>query len=380
MKANRQARQVAASLLSLGLPIAPCEATTAPQEGLAEFRLMHYQETQEGTRRMQIKAQSSRFILPVSDQISAELSQVVDAVSGASPLYYTDPAVFANVRDLRQARDLKLSIHGEREKLSLGANLSEERDYHSRTQSLAYNWRSPSQLISIDLAHAQSKDLINPVNQLVRDEKKTWRDYLIAATVVLSPRDLLQVQRTSGSGSGYFSDPYKLLDRRPDDRNIQAWVIRWHHYHPALQTSSRLSLRRLNDSFGIRSDTLQWELAKRLGESDTLTPGLRLYSQRAAYFFSPPNPERPELPNLPSDFQLGRSFLSFDQRLSQFGAINLSLKWEHAFGKSVVDLRMDYYLQKNKWSWHGPGSPGLADFSAMTWQLGWRRPFDRLSF
>jgi hypothetical protein len=371
---NRQSTLMAALFTGLVAP-SHCQALNAPQEGLFELRLMNYQETQDGLERMQVKAQSSRFVLPVSEAVSAEMAQVVDAVSGASPLYYTEPSVFANVRDLRQAKDAKLSLHGERQRLSLGAASSKERDYQSLSHSIGYTWASQDQSLLLDLGFAFTSDLINPVNRVVKDARKTTQDRLIAATVVLTPRDLLQVQRTFAEGRGYFSDPYKFLDTRPDTRSTQAWVIRWHHHMPDWATSSRLSMRRLQDSFGIRSDTLQWELSKSLSERYIFTPGIRLYSQSMASFFSAPDLSQAELPRIPSDYVFGQSLLSFDQRLSQFGALNLSLQLQRKLGKGSVDLRIDHYRQKNIWSWHGKGSPGLADFSAITWQIGWKRPF-----
>jgi len=371
---ERPSALLAAALLASLLPPAS-HAVSAPQEGFVEFRLMNYQESQQGLDRMRVQAQSSRLVLPISDQVSTEFSQVVDSVSGASPLYYTDPSVFASVYDLRQARDAKLHLYGERQRLSLGTVISKERDYRSNTQTLGYTWATPEQSLTVDFGIAWTSDLINPVNRLVKDARKSMRDGLIAATIVLSPRDLIQIQRTFSDGSGYFSDPYKLLDRRPDERSVQAMVIRWHHFIPQWTLSSRLSIRRLNDSFGIRSDTLQWELTKPLSDRYSITPGIRLYSQSKADFFSDPDPRQPDLPRLPSDYVFGQSSLSFDQRLSQFGALNLSLQLQRKIGKASIDLRFDHYKQKNVWSWHGPGSPGLADFSANTWQIGWRRPF-----
>ena len=379
-QADRTAQFLTAGFISLGLPLHDCYAVTAPQEGLAEFRIMHYQESQQDDKRMRIKAQSSRLVLPISDSFSAEVAQVVDAVSGASPLYYTDPAVFGNVKDLRQAKDAKLSVYVARQRISFGAHESNERDYRSKTQSIAYTWSSPAQNFSVDLAHASTDDLINPVNQLVKNERKSAHDRLFAVTAVISPTDLLQFQQTDGSGHGYYSDPYKLLDRRPNRRDSKAWVLRWHHHSPDTQSTSRLSFRRLNDSFGIRSDTAQLEIAKVISERNTVTPGIRIYSQTKASFFSAPDPANPQIPNIPPDYRFGESLLSFDQRLSQLGALNLSLKWEHTIGQSIIDVRVDYYLQKNQWSWHGPGTPGLADFAATTWQLGWRRPFSLSSY
>jgi len=372
---GRGSALMAATLLAGLLPSASCQAVTAPQEGFVEFRLMNYQETQQGVDRMRVAAQSSRLLMPVSDFISAELSQVVDAVSGASPLYYTDPSVFAEVRDLRQAKDAKINLHADRQRLSVGVASSKERDYQSRSQVLGYTWADPEQSLVLDLGFAWTHDLINPVNRVVKDARKFVRDGLLAATVILTPRDLLQVQRTFSEGRGYFSDPYKFLDNRPEQRGTKAWVIRWHHHVPDWALSSRLSMRHLQDSFGIRSDTLQWELSKAVSERFSVTPGIRLYSQRAADFFSAPSPLRPGIPNIPADYEFGKSRLSFDQRLSQFGAINLGLQLQWKLGKGTIDLRFDHYQQKNAWSWHGKGSPGLADFNASTWQVGWRRTF-----
>ena len=107
-------------------------------------------------------------------------------------------------------------------------------------------------------------------------------------TQALSRLDLVQLGLTLVDGRGYYTDPYKSLDARPDARRQTIATLRWNHHFEASEITLRSHYRYYRDSFGVRSHTLQfepvWQAATRLA----VTPSLRLYTQTAASFYYDP--------------------------------------------------------------------------------------------
>ena len=72
-------------------------------------------------------------------------------------------------------------------------------------------------------------------------------------TQAINPDAIVQSNLTYSRGHGYYDDPYKLLDERPDHRRIVAWLTRWNQAYPSLDATLRLAFRVLHDSFGSTS-------------------------------------------------------------------------------------------------------------------------------
>jgi hypothetical protein len=82
--------------------------------------------------------------------------------------------------------------------------------------------------------------------------------------------------------------------------------------------------------------------------------------------------------NIPTDFVFGRSALSFDQRLSAFGALTLGLQLDWTLNpKNQINLRLDSYRQRGAWSAMQSGTQGIADFNAHFVQVGWSHFWNR---
>ncbi|WP_431476572.1 DUF3570 domain-containing protein [Massilia eburnea] len=109
---------------------------------------------------------------------------------------------------------------------------------------------------------------------------------LAGVTRVLTPVDIAQFTLTHTQGHGYYSDPYKLADQRPDTRRQDTALLQWNHRFVAQGASSRLIYRYYRDSYGISAHTLGAEWVQGLGDGWTVTPAARLYTQRAADFYS----------------------------------------------------------------------------------------------
>jgi hypothetical protein len=374
---TQQLALVAAAVVLVGMPTT-ATAVAPPEQAQMSFKAMDYQDRQDQASRIGVKALSSHWVLPIGASWALEAGTVVDAISGASPAYYTAPRSFAPVRDTRRAQDIKASHYWRNQRITLGQSGSKEIDYASRSHVLMYSRSTPDNNTTLDIGAARTHDTINPVTQLVVNEKKTVNELLLGLTQVVSPRDLIQVQWVHSSGQGYFSDPYKLLDARPNHRQTDALSFRWNHHRPDTNTTARWQARVAQDSFGIRSATLGLELAQVLSPQWTLTPSARLYSQSAASFFSAPDPARPDVPFIPSNFVLGQSHISFDQRLAALGALTMGLKLEKKITASTsVDIKYERYRQRNAWTLHGPHVEGLDDFKAQFVQLGLTHKFGR---
>lgn len=352
------------------------QAVTRPEQAQVSVKAMDYQDRQDQAQRIGVKALSTHWTVPIGGAWALEAGTVVDAISGASPAYYTAPRSLAPLRDTRRAQDIKVSHYGRQQRIMLGHSGSKEVDYVSSSHVFMYTRSTPDNNTTLDLGVARTRDTINPVTQLVVNEKKNVQEWLLGLTQVMSPQDLVQIQWVHSSGQGYFNDPYKLLDARPSHRRIDAISVRWNHHRPETLTTARWHARAAQDSFGIRSATLGLDVAQAVTPQWTVTPSARFYSQSSASFFSPPDPQRPDLPNIPADFVLGQSHISFDQRLAALGALTLGLKLERKISSNtVVDLKFERYRQRNAWSLHGPPVEGLDDFKARIVQLGFTHRF-----
>jgi len=354
----------------------PAQVSTAPVVSEVRVRLLHYQETQQGIPRIRVQAPSVGFVLAVNEEWSAQGYLVSDAISGASPAYYTEPAGFTDLKDRRKATDLRLTRHWARTSLTTGIAYSTEEDYESKTASVLWQRLSPDRNRSLELGISASHDTINPVTGLVENEKKRVYDLLVSVGQVIGPQDLVQMSLSHSQGRGYFTDPYKRLDLRPSAKNSNAVTLAWNHHFAESGRSHRLRLRAYQDSYRVRSLTASSELHIPLQAGWAVTPSIRLYSQSAAWFFSAPDPSRPETIRLPDGYRPGQDPISFDQRLSRFGAVTLGLKLERRLSaRSSADLKIEAYRQANRWSVHGRNTPGLADFQACWLQTGYTYQF-----
>jgi len=184
---------------------------------------------------------------------------------------------------------------------------------------------------------------------------------------VLSSDALVESSVTWSDGRGYYSDPYKLLDTRPDQRRIFAWLTRYNRYLPHPDATLRVAYRYLDDSFGGRSHTVEASWVQTLPRGFTLMPMLRYYTQGAADFYhDPPFPE--------GSVQ-GEPYTA-DTRLSAFGAITAGLRLAKSFpGGVTADVALSFYRQRAGWRAGGEGSPGLLEFSARWIEFGLEKRF-----
>jgi hypothetical protein len=358
---------LAAALLLPG--IGAVQATTPPERASLSVRYLDYRESQPGLDRIHVSAPSLALLLPVAGAWSLSASLTADDVSGASPRYHTAVSGASRMSDERKAGDAALTRYFAGGSMTVGAAYSTEHDYVSRALSLQTTLDSADKNTSWSFGIGGSDDKIDPVNHVVVDAGRQSVNLLLGVTEVLSPDDLAQLTLTHGRGHGYFSDPYKSLDQRPDQRSQTALLLHWNH-HLAGGATSRLEYRYYTDSYAIRAHTLGAEYVQPLGQSWTLTPSLRLYSQRAASFYYDPVYDASLGEPFPPGWTDGQ-LASADQRLSAFGAVTLGVKLARQIGRDwKFDVKLENYQQRGSWRAFGHGSPGLAPLRANSLQLG----------
>ena len=363
----------AAALLA-AVPLA--QAESAPERASLSVRYLDYRDSQTDLERIRIRAPTVMVAAPLANVWLLEGSYVADAVSGASPAFHTVAHSASQITDRREATDAKLTRFWPWGSVKLGAAYSTESDYVSKALSVQASVATDDKNSTFNVGLGVTRDQINPFNDRVRNEHKATHDVALGVTQVLTPTDLLQLNLTYASGRGYFSDPYKFLDERPRERKQTVMLLRWNHHFADVEGTARGSYRYYVDSWDVKAHTLSLEYVRSLPWGWSVTPLLRLYSQGAARFYVDVNPASPSRPRIPGDYVPGETQLSYDQRLSAFGARTFGIK----LGKQITadwqaDVKVEDYQQRSSWHVGGAGSPGLATFRARMVQLGVTRQF-----
>lgn len=356
--------------LTLGLyGVSPAQADTAPERGLVAFKYLSYDDKQPGLDRISVRAPSWMVMMPIAGEWSVEALTTTDTVSGASPAYHSEKTSAVHMKDVRRGQDLRLTRYFPQGSLSLAGSHSKESDYESRALSISGSLSTEDKNTTLNLGMGMTRDKINPGNLVVVDEKKSINDFMIGLTQVMGTHDIAQLNLTYARGTGYFSDPYKSYDNRPDRKRQTAILGRWNHHFDATEGTSRLSYRYYDDSFGIHSHTVTAEYVQPLAGNWTITPLARIYSQNAARFYVDPN-DAPN-PTEPDNYNPGVTIISEDQRLSAFGAASLGFKVSNRIHRDLlIDFKYEYYEQRSQWNFNSKGSPGIDPLRANIMQLG----------
>lgn len=377
--ANQPALGALIMTAALALPgvHSSAHAETVPERGAINVRYLRYSDSQPGLDRISVDSPSLSVMVPIAGEWTVEGSLVSDHVSGASPRYHTAISGASRMQDERKAGDVQVSRYFQDGKISVGAAYSTEHDYVSRALSFSGSVSSESKNTTWNFGIGVAKDDINPVNLNVVDEHKNTWDAMLGVSQILTPRDIVQLNLSFSRGRGYFSDPYKLIDNRPRERNQSTLTFGWNHHFDAVEGTSRLSYRYYSDSYKIRAHTFTAEYVQPFANGWTVTPSIRLYSQRAASFYFDPVYDPTLGAPFPPGYVIGSTqYVSADQRLAAFGARTLGIRIAKQLTSDwTVDVKYEHYEQRSSWRWFGDGSPGLAPLSAHSLQIGLMREF-----
>ncbi|QTN25699.1 DUF3570 domain-containing protein [Rhizobacter sp. AJA081-3] len=364
-------------LAAMALPgvaeLSPAHAESRPDRGTVSVRLLGYQDWQPGLRRTRVLAPAFRVQAPVADDWAFEGGVTADSVSGASPRYHAAISGASRMSDQRRAGDLKVTRYTQDVTVSAGIAGSSEHDYQSRAGSLEASWSSADRNTTLQAGVGASNDRIDPVNGAVVGARRRTRELSFGITRALTRADLVQATVARNVGAGYYSDPYKLLDERPDARRQTAVLLRWNHHFESRQATVRTSYRAYQDSFGIRAHSLEGEWLAPITRAVGLQLGARLHSQTAASFYVGPTYD----PALGAPYPLGYDrdnpprYITVDQRLSAFGAVTLAMGLSYAVDPDwTVDSRFEFYQQRTQWANSDATAEPLPRLRAVSVQLG----------
>ncbi len=357
---------------ALALPGVIAHAESAPEKGVVALRYLDYRDSQPGLDRIHVTAPSIYVLAPISPQWAVNGTLVSDSVSGATPRYHTSiSGATPRMTDKRLASNVQVTRYNERSSYSVGLAGSSENDYKSVAGSFNASFSSADNNSTWNFGAAYASDKISSTNDPTLQESKRTAEFLLGFTQAWTADDLIQLNLTLSRGRGFFTDPYKEVDNRPNERNAAIALLRWNHYVAGAGASLRTDYRFYRDSFGINAHTVAAEWVQPMGRF-VITPSLRLYSQSAASFYFDPIYD-PDLgaPYPPGYFTNPPLYSSADQRLSAFGAITVGLGVAmNITGDWLVDLKAQRYEQRSNWRVGGKGSPGLDPFSATFVQVG----------
>lgn len=366
---------LAALSLSGVLPLVSTQARAEDAPDKAEFssKYLRYRDSQPGLNRLTVNSPSMALSVPIAGVWSIDAGLVADQVSGASPRYHTVISSASKMSDSRRAADFKLHRYFERIKLSAGVSYSTEHDYDSTAISLNASIATEDNNTTWNFGLGSAKDKISATGRQLKEEKQ-GSDFLIGVSQVLSPQDIAQITLTHTNAHGYFSDAYKSLDIRPRERQQSALNLKYHHYFPEADASLRLNYRHYQDSFGIRSHTINIDYAQTLSDGWTVTPTVRLYSQSAADFYFDPVYT---FLYIPVGYKIGGTqFISEDQRMSAFGGRSFGVKLSKQLDQHwQVDASLERYRQRSEWTFFDNKRPPLAPLDASILQIGLRYRF-----
>lgn len=372
---------------AMALPVSNAAfADAAPERGIVAFKYINYEDSQPGVERMDIDAYTVSVMAPIAGTWSISTSYTYDSVTGASPHFhsYLEPPApdgtsgASKIREQRYSGDLSVTRYLSKGSVTAGTSYSSENDYISRGYSAQGSISTEDKNTTFTFGGSYTTDTINSSNSIAQNMAKRTVAGLVGVTQVLTKQDIVQVNLGYSRGKGYFNDPYKWLERRPDRKESKTVMTRWNHHFDGIDGTSHLSYRYYTDTFGIRAHTFGLEYLQSLPNDWTVTPSVRFSSQTAADFYCPTNPaEDPSSPPVEAeDLYSAGSYLSLDQRLSSYGALTLGIKVSKRIAKEwLVDVKYENYEQRAGWSMTGGGDPGLAPFSASFFQVGLSREF-----
>jgi hypothetical protein len=254
---------------------------------------------------------------------------------------------------------LSVSLNGSNEfdYTSFGGGATLTRDFNLKNTSVSVgaNFASdsidPEGGIPVGLSRVPGPG--EPTGRAESTESKTVTDLLASITQVLSPDSLAVFSYSMSLSDGYQSDPYKLLsvvgadgeplryayDARPDERTKHALYGQYKRFVFERDVWD-VSLRLMTDDWGIASQTLDTTYRWNFSERRYLEPHLRYYRQSEADFYRAALFDGEE--NL-------LEFASADQRLGQFDAITLGLKYGQTLDSgNSWSIRLEGYTQLGK--------------------------------
>ncbi|MBL8289682.1 MAG: DUF3570 domain-containing protein [Rubrivivax sp.] len=395
-------------------PSAPSSPSSpSPAEWKVDSAILFYSESGGRVRAIEPVVSARRTD---GNETTLGLKLTLDSLTGASPngavpqpapQTFTSPSGESHYTVAAGAPPLDTSFHDRRaalaatmertlgaaHKLSLAANVSAEYDFRSigLSAALARDFNDRNTTLSVGLA--LEGDRIKPVGGTPvglrpafgalaarqSDRTRNVLDVLVGVTRVVDRQWLMQFNLGLGRGSGYHTDPYKMLsvvdgatglvagdryvaEQRPDARTRTS--LYWQNKVHLARDVVDVSYRYYRDNWGVRAHTLdaryRFELGA-LGGGDGVGGGVyieprwRTYRQSAADFWRGWLVEGGEWSSATHSAALAAA--SADPRLAALKADTLGVKAGGPVGRAGEwSVRIESYRQRPDRPADAPGA------------------------
>ncbi len=259
--------------------------------------------------------------------------------------------------------------------LVFGGHLSGEHDYTSLGGNVGVSRALNRKNTTLSASFAYSHDIVRPIGgppvplanmaQPVfggggdddgiggASRSKNAIDVLFGVTQILNRTTVLRLNYSINHTSGYLNDPYKLVsvtqglagiepgepvryinESRPESRNKRAIFAELRHYMRGHTVD--LSYRYFDDSWGVRSQTVDFHYHLPLKSGHAIEPHVRWYRQSQANFYQA----------FLLDGATTPTYVSADYRLAPFHALTVGLKYLHSLAHGTqISIGAEYYQQ-----------------------------------
>lgn len=326
-----------------------------------------WQDYQEDDGRVRVISKYVGGEKAITQSLALRLHGVHDTISGATPTGSNgrdgDEIVYSEISDVREAGVVDLDWTNGFHKTSFQFSHSKESDFLSKGYAIyntsEYNKRNTG--VSYGVSYID--DAIKP-SFFSEEREKESLDAYVGISQVLDPNTIASVNFTYSKFDGYLADPYKSIasnlevlpgfflfqesaEHRPDERLRRIWFANLKRFFPELRASIDFDYRYFNDSWGVESHTFDFEWYQKIGDSLTLRPSYRYYTQSAAnFYYTDLNGTGID----PLDSITGQGpYYSADYRLAKMATETYGLKAIYKLTESVsLDVSWERYEMKGR--------------------------------
>jgi len=277
---------------------------------------------------------------PLTGRFDLGIDVVHETMTGATPWFVEpdaqgEPLQVMTGASIEEQRDDVFSrgvYYFDTARLNLSTGYSTEDDYSAINLGLGSEHDFNEKNTTLSWGTGLSFDSIDPTptatNADPSQEDKRSIGLFAGWSQVIDRSSALQTTLSYQNGSGFLSDPYKLVsigglnspDARPDTRNQFALLTRYRRHVESVAGTLHADYRFYVDDWNINSHTFELAWYQSLWEVLTLVPSVRYYTQSQADFYGPYFLTSP-----------GDEFSS-DYRLSPYGALSGKLRLDtHSF-------------------------------------------------
>ncbi len=350
------------------------------------------QSWQEDDHRIRVDSQYALVEANITPDARIKVMGLIDTIAGATPTGEQPAAPGAaipssHMEEERKAWDANVAYQFKRLNVAVSYGVSRESDYVSNGYSIntLTDFNQKNTTLLLGWGHTDDRIMEKFWS---RDRYKTGDDLIIGATQLLSPEMSVTANVSYGRSTGFMSDPYKIVstknldvdpgtyytppENRPREKEKVSVFLGTNRHFEKLDAALDGSYRYYQDTFGIKSHTVELKWVQRAGTHFLIEPVLRYSRQSAADFYYTNLDAAGVVTSYDPLFETGTGkspFYSSDYRLSKLETVNLGLKLGYIINDHCsLDFAYERYLM------HGldGDTPQSAYSSANVFTIGFK--------